>query len=154
MSQRRELRFKTLEDVRRELTRLEKGTVVTTGNWSYFQILNHCGKAIEKSVSSFSNLKSWWVRRFIGPIALRKVFKQGYIPAGAGAPVKGVAAERIEGDEKAALAELRKALDDFEKYTGPLAEHPFFGKMKKEQWTYLIALHGANHLGFVKLKDE
>lgn len=134
---RRELRFKTLDDARAELTRLEKGPVETTGNWSYFQILNHCGKAVNASMTRFSSQKSWFIRRLIGPIALKKILKQGFIPPGAGAPVNGVNAERIEGDEKAALSALRKALDDFEKHEGPWAEHPFFGNLDKKKWTLL-----------------
>ncbi len=132
--------------------RLEKGPVETTGNWSYFQILTHCGKAIEASMTSFSSLKPWYLRGFVGPFALRKLFKQGFIPAGVGVHAKGVKAERVEGDEKAAMARLRKAMDDFQSHEGPWAEHPFFGKLDKKKWTLLTALHLANHLGFAKPK--
>ena len=148
---RRELRFKALDEARAEIDRLEKGPVETTGNWSYYQILNHCAKGIQSSTTSFSTTKTWLLRRLIGPIGLRKVFKQGFIPPGVGVK-KGATFERIEGDEKAALAALRKALDDFEKHEGPWAEHPFFGKLDKKQWTLLTSLHLANHLGWAKPK--
>ena len=133
---RRELKFKTLNDARAELTRLEKGPVETTGNWSYYQILTHCAKGSESSMTSFPALRPWNLRRLVGPFALRKVFRQGFIPPGVGA-IKGVKVERVEGDEKAALAKLRKVLDDLEKFDGPWAEHPFFGKLDKKQWTLL-----------------
>jgi hypothetical protein len=151
---RRELRFKTLDEARAELARLENGPVETTGNWSYYQILTHCGNGVVSSMTSFSATKPWpWVlRRLIGPIGLGKVFKQGFIPPGVGVK-KGVKVERIEGDEKAALAALRKALDDFEKHEGPWAEHPFFGKLDKKKWTLLTSLHLANHLGWAKPKE-
>ncbi len=148
---RRELRFKTFDEARAELARLEKGPVETTGNWSYFQILTHCAKGAESSVTSFSTLKPWLLRRIVGPIALKKLFKDGFIPAGIGAK-KGVKVERLEGDEKAALARLRKALDAFEKHEGPWGEHPFFGKLDKKKWTLLTSLHLANHLSWAKPK--
>lgn len=150
---RRELRFQTLDDARAELDRLEKGPVETTGNWSYFQILAHCAKAINASMRGFSTKKSWFLRRLVGPLALRKVFKQGFIPAGAVSSAKGVSVQRVEGDEKAILAELKKLINEFEGYNGPLAEHPFFGKLNKKQWTRLAVMHLANHLGYAKPKE-
>jgi hypothetical protein len=148
---RRELRFKTFDDARAELARLEKGPVETTGHWSYFQILNHCSNGVESSMTSFSGLKPWLLRRTIGPMVLKKVFKAGFIQPGIGLK-KGAKVEKVEGDEKAALARLRKALDAFEKHPGPWGEHPFFGKLDKEKWTLLTSLHLANHLGWAKPK--
>jgi hypothetical protein len=150
---RRELIFRTIGDARAELDRLEKGPVETTGNWSYFQILNHCGKAVEASMRGFKSLKPWYIRRILGPIAFGKLSGRGFIPPGAGAPAKGITAERVEGDEKAALTNLRKGLDDLEKYGGPWAEHPFFGKLNREKWLHLTAMHLANHLGWAKPKE-
>jgi hypothetical protein len=142
-----------LDEARAELSRLEQGPVETTGNWSYYQILTHCAKGSESSMTSFPSLGPWLLRRFIGPFALKKVFQQGFIPPGAGVK-KGVKAERVEGDEKTALAKLRQVLDNFEKHDGPWAEHPFFGKMDKKKWTILTALHLANHLGWAKPKGS
>jgi hypothetical protein len=152
MGTRRELRFKTLNDARAELDRLEKGPVITTGNWTYYQILNHLKQGSVCSMTSFPTLGAWWLRRLIGPIGLGKVFKQGFIPPGAGSSRK----ENLvaQGDEKAALAALRQTLDNLEKHEGPWAEHPFFGKMDKTKWLHLTALHLANHLGWARLKDE
>jgi len=152
MGTRRELRFKTLNDARAELDRLEKGPVVTTGNWSYYQILNHLKQGSVCSMTSFPTLGNWWFRRLIGPIGLRVVLKQGFIPPGVGSKRKEVLAEN--GDEQAALAALRQTLDDLEKHEGPWSEHPSFGKMNKSKWLHLTTLHLANHLGWAKLKDE
>lgn len=153
MGVRRELRFKTLNEARAELDRLEKVPVVTTGNWSYYQILTHLNKGSQSCMTSFPSLGAWWMRRLIGPIGLKKVFRQGFIPPRVGSSDKSLKAEKIEGDEKAALASLRETLDAFEKHKGPWAEHPFFGKMNKEQWITLTALHMANHLGWAKPRE-
>jgi hypothetical protein len=153
MGVRRELRFKTLKEARAELDRLEKGPVVTTGGWTFYQILEHLRKGVASSTASFHKLGAWWLRRLVGPVALYVIFKLGYIKPGTGVK-KGVKIERVEGDEKAALAALRKALDDLEKHNGPWGEHPLFGKMNQGKWHLLTSIHFANHLGWAKLKDE
>jgi hypothetical protein len=152
MGQRRELRFKTLNEARAELKRLEKGPIVTTGNWSYYQILDHLQKNAVRSMTSFPRLQSWWLRRLAGPVILVIILKQGSIPAGTGAVIG--ATPKVKGNEKKALADLRKTLTDLEKHKGPWAEHPIFGKMNKEKWLHLTSLHLANHLGWAKLKTD
>jgi len=64
---RRELKFKDFNDVRRELANLERGSVTTTGNWSYFQILEHCRRAIEGSMKGVQRDMSWWKKIFQAP---------------------------------------------------------------------------------------
>jgi hypothetical protein len=152
MGVRRELRFKTLDDARGELALLEKGPVATLGNWSYFQILTHCAGALEGTMKGLEREFSWWKRHVSGPLAARKVMAQGYIPAGV-ISIQNSMTERVEGDEKAALARLREAMDAFEKFEGPFSEHPRFGPLNKRQWIHFHAMHLANHLGFVKTTD-
>lgn len=152
MGQRRELRFKTLKEARAELRRLEKGPVVTTGNWSYYQILDHLHINALYSMTSFTPMWPWWLRRSVGPLALAMILKKGSLPSGTGSitPVN----PKVNGNRKKALAELRKILADLEKHEGPWAEHPLFGKMSKEKWLHLTSLHIANHLGWAKLKTD
>jgi hypothetical protein len=152
MGQRRELRFKTLKDARAELKRLEKGPVVTTGNWSYYQILDHLQRNAVCSMTSFPPSWPWLLRRLAGPMILVIILKKGSIPPGSGAFIS--VNPKVKGNEKKALAELRKTLTDLEKHEGPWAEHPLFGKMNKEKWLRLTSLHMANHLGWAKLKTD
>ncbi len=153
MGVRRELRFKILDDARRELALLEKGPVATTGNWSYFQILTHCATSLEGTMKGIKRDISWWKRHFSGPRAARRVMAQGFIPAGVNSS-STLKPERVEGDEKEALIRLRKAMEDFEKFEGPLSEHPRFGPLNKNHWIHFHAMHLANHLGFAKPKDS
>jgi len=145
---RRELRFKTLDDARAELARFEKSPVETFGNWSYFQILSHCSWALEGSIKGLKREMPWLKRYVSGPLGARSIILRGYIPVG----VQGPKTERIEGDDKAALAALRKAMDDFEKHEGPFSDHPRFGPLNKKKWTLFHAFHLANHLGWTKPK--
>jgi hypothetical protein len=152
MGQRRELRFKTLDEARAELKRLEKGPVVTTGNWSYYQILDHLQENAACSMASFPPSWPLWLRRSVGPMALRMILKKGSLPPGTGAILR--VNPKVKGNEKKALAELRKTLTALEKHKGPWAEHPLFGKMNQEKWLHLTSLHLANHLGWAKLKTD
>jgi hypothetical protein len=145
---RRELRFKTFDDARAELTQLEKGPVETTGNWSYFQILNHCAKAMEGSMKGSKREIPWQKRYIFGPIGYWDTVLRGYIAQG----IQGPKTERVEGDEKAALEQLRKAMDDFEKHEGPFSEHPRFGAFGKKKWYLFHSFHMANHLGWARPK--
>lgn len=151
MTMRRELRFKSFNDVKEELARLGQGPVETTGNWSYFQILTHCATSLENCMKGLKRDMSWWKRHVSGPRAYRKAVAAGFMPAGVGAQ-PGKPVERIEGDEKAALERLLKAMDNFEKFEGKLSEHPRMGLLNKEQWRLIIAIHMANHLGNARLK--
>jgi Protein of unknown function (DUF1569) len=44
---------------------------------------------------------------------------------------------------------LRAALRLYAAHTGPLAEHPFFGRISRDEWTRLHCIHCAHHLSFV-----
>ena len=145
---RRELRFKTLDDARAELARLEKGPVETFGSWSYFQILTHCAKALDGSAKGIKRDIPFFKRHILGPISYWDIKLRGFIPAG----IQGPKTKRIEGDEKAALEQLRKALDDFEKSVGPYSDHPRLGTFNKKKWILFHAFHLANHLGWAKPK--
>jgi hypothetical protein len=152
MRQRRQLSFKTLKEAGAELNRLERGPVLTTGNWSYYQILDHLQINAAYSMTAFPSLKSWWMRRLAGPMILGVILKQDSLPAGTGAflPVN----PNARGNQKKALADLRKTLNALGKHKGPWAEHPLFGKKNREKWLRLTSLHLANHLGWAKLKTD
>jgi len=143
---RRELKFKTFDDARAELSRLGNSPVATTGSWSYFQILTHLAKAIEGSMKGVKREMPWLKKYVLGPLAFQGMWVMGSIPIG----IKGPPSDRVEGDEKEALAQLLKAMGDFEKHEGPLSEHPKVGRLNKVNWTRFHTLHIANHLGYTK----
>jgi hypothetical protein len=146
---RRELRFRSFEDVHADLDSLSHGPLETTGNWSYFQMLTHLTKAVEGSMKGLKREMPWWKRHIVGPLLYRLFAARGYIPKG----IKGPPADRIEGNEAEALAQFRKALETFEKFDGPFSDHPILGPLNKKQWTVFHAMHFANHVGHTRLKS-
>ena len=147
---RRELRFKNFEDVRAELAQLEKGPVETTGVWSYAQILDHCAASLVNSMKGLEREMSWWKKHVSGHFAARMTASRGYINPGIKGNPQTALAVRVEGDEKVAMANLRQALLDFEKFEGKLSLHPRLGKLNKKLWYHFHAMHIANHLGHAK----
>jgi hypothetical protein len=150
---RRELKFKNLNDVRSELNRLAQGPVETTSVWSYYQILTHCATVIENTMKGIEPEMTWLHKYVVGPSFFRKNASDGSIPAGIKGRPEVAPEKREEGDEKAALARLHKAMDDFERFEGKFSLHRRLGKLKKHQWIHFHAMHTANHIGYAKLKD-
>jgi len=150
---RRELKFKNLEDVRSELNRLSQGPVETTATWSYYQILTHCAAALENTMKGLQPEMSWLHKHLVGPAFFHKNASDGYLPTGIKGRPEIAPEKREEGDEKAALARLLKAMDDLDKFEGKFSLHRRLGKLKPHQWVHFHAMHMANHLGYAKLKD-
>lgn len=146
----RELRFKNFEQVRAELDRLGTGLVETTGNWSYFQIIDHMAKAVEISLTGVQREMPFWKKRILGPFLYRLFAFRGYMPAG----IKGRSPDRVEGNEAEAVARLRRALDAFEAYEGPFSDHHVLGPFTKKQWRIFHSMHFANHASHAKPKDQ
>jgi hypothetical protein len=144
----RDLRCKTFTDMRAELERLGEGPVETTGNWSYYQILIHLTKGVEGSMKGVRRDMPWWKKYLLGPALYRLFVWRGYIPRG----IKGPPSDRIEGNEAEALAAFRRALETFERFEGPLSDHPILGQLNKRQWLVFHSMHFANHVSHVRKK--
>ena len=145
------LRLTNLNDVSTELKSLESGPVETTATWSFYQILSHCSDDLESSIKGNRKPFPWVIRVTLGNLLKRKFLKDGFYTRPAMAGGKG---RRIEGDEKAALVRLRKAVADFMALPNQPISHIFFGKITKEECEKLTVYHIAHHLGFACLKKS
>jgi hypothetical protein len=97
-------------------------------------------------MDKFSNRAPWLIRQTLGRLAKRKMMRNGHMEPGLGSRKDA----RVEGDAKAAAAHLRESITKFRTYTGPLDEHPFCGRLTRDEWEKLHLYHMANHFGFVK----
>jgi hypothetical protein len=145
----RDLRCQNFEHVRKELDRLEKGPVTTTGSWSFYQIITHVSKGVEGSMKGVKRGMPFWKKYIFGPIAFRLFKLQGRIPRG----IKGPPSDRIEGNEVEAITRYRKALDTFEEFEGPVSDHPVLGPFTKKKWLDFHSWHFANHASHAKPKE-
>ncbi len=146
--ERRELRFKNLNDALAELKTLEAGPVETTGNWSFYQILDHCAEDTETSMKGLPKPLPWLLKATMGKYMKGKMLKAGFMNSG----IRGGKIEPKQGNEKEAFARLRKAIAQFQTLPDSPLDHYFYGKSTKTDCEKLIAYHMANHLGFARPK--
>ena len=57
-------------------------------------------------------------------------------------------------DARAEAEALRGALNVYSAHAGPLADHPMFGPLSRDEWTRLHCIHCAHHLSFVQPGPE
>ena len=48
-----------------------------------------------------------------------------------------------------AVARFRKEAEIYRNWTEPVAPHPFFDRITREQWDRIHLIHMAHHLGFI-----
>ncbi|MFO0951981.1 MAG: DUF1569 domain-containing protein [Isosphaeraceae bacterium] len=145
MSARRTLVFESLDQVMPDVDRLLEGHE-TVGQWSLGQICHHLTVAMVGSMDKFPGAFPWIVRATIGPIVFRRMLSQGRMPEGVWLPKNAVPKPGL--DARAEAEALRAAVRLYQGHSGPMAVHPFFGRLSREQWDGLHKLHCAHHLSF------
>lgn len=154
VTQRRRLRFNTLDEVRRDAEQLvaaeRAGRLRRSGNWTLGQIFGHLAAFIDYAYDGYPPSLAnppWFVKLFL---RMRKnKFLRGPLPAGVKIPrVKGgtTGAEPIPTDE--GYAKLTRALERLAA-APPAAPNIVFGPLTHEQWCALHQRHAELHLGFV-----
>lgn len=147
-TQRRSLQFTTLDEVREDIETIAAGAYVTVGKWSFAQILDHLGSAMNSSIDGFSFRASWFVRWFVGPFIKNSVLTKQMKP-GFNLPKKFSSyLPHADCSMEEALPIVLKAIKRFDQEI-PVADHPFFGKMASEEWMNLHLRHAEMHLSFV-----
>jgi hypothetical protein len=146
MAERRPLAFSSLSEVMPEVDRLLQGHR-TGGNWSLGQICNHLSHSLIYSVEGFGVMAPWLIRKMLGPIFKRQLFKTGKMGEGIKLPEKFLPKPGL--DARAEAEALRAALQSYSAHAGSMAVHPMFGPLSRDEWTRLHCIHCAHHLSFV-----
>lgn len=146
----RRLAFATLVDAMQEVERLAGAEVqplapATAWNWS--QTLEHCAQSIEFSLQGFPAPRSALFQNTLGAAAFKVFALRGRMSHNLAEPIPGAPAlDASAPDASAALARLRKAVQDFAIHAGPLHPHFAYGALNKAQYEQAHAMHLANHL--------
>lgn len=146
----RQLVFGTLREALGEVERLNAASVhalapATVWNWS--QTLEHCAQSIEYSLQGFPAPKSALFQRTLGAAAFSVFAQRGRMSHSLAEPIPGAPAlDTLAPDATAALARLRKAVQDFAAHTGALHPHFAYGALSRAQYEQAHAMHLANHL--------
>lgn len=146
----RQLVFASLDKAMREVERLSQAAVhalapATAWNWS--QTLEHCAQSIEFSLQGFPAPKSALFQNTLGAAAFNVFALRGRMSHNLAEPIPGAPAlDASTPDASAALARLRKAVQDFATHAGPLHPHFAYGALSRAQYEQAHAMHLANHL--------
>lgn len=146
----RQLAFGTLAGAMQEVERLAGAAVqplapATAWNWS--QTLEHCAQSIEFSLQGFPAPKSALFQNTLGAAAFNVFALRGRMSHNLAEPIPGAPAlDASTPDASAALARLRKAVQDFAAHAGPLQPHFAYGALSRAQYEQAHAMHLANHL--------
>lgn len=146
----RQLVFVALGDAMQEVERLASAAVepllpATAWNWS--QTLEHCAQSIEFSLQGFPAPKSALFQNTLGAAAFNVFALRGRMSHNLAEPIPGAPALDVSApDASAALARLRKAVQDFAAHAGPLQPHFAYGALSRAQYEQAHAMHLANHL--------
>lgn len=146
MSARRELAFRSLHEVMHDVDRLLEGHG-TVGTWTLAQICNHLANALQLSVDGIPFRFPWIMRVAVAPLVKGPMFRTGTMREGVKLPAGALPKPGL--DARAEAEALRAALNYYAGVTTPLASHPFFGAMTREEWDRFHCIHCAHHLSFV-----
>ena len=145
---RRTLHFDSVNDILRDVEKLNHGEIITTGNWSAAQIVLHINEIIVMSLDGFT-FKAPWVLRVIGrltrPYFLKRGFKPGFkVPPNAPSLIPPSDTAWTEALE--AIRHTVQRIRNGERMTVP---SPLFGKLTHEQWEQFHCRHAELHFSFM-----
>ena len=149
-AERRELSFHSLDEAVAEAEQLAQGTVRTTGNHSFGQILEHLARTHDMCTGKMIAPTPPFYMRVM--IALLKPIILNGKPLKPGAKLPKNAEDVFWPDREFDVQEaLQHFCDSVKTYNdeGPLEVHPVFGKISREKNLDLNCRHCALHLGFV-----
>lgn len=141
----RGLVFATLRDAMTALDGLRDPAPLpppTAFDWA--RTLVHCAQSIEYSMTGYPQAKSAIFQRTAGAAAFAFFSWRGRMSHDLGEPIPGAPA--LEGvDVAQAEARLRRAVQDFEQWRGPLRPHFAYGELARDDYARAHAMHLANH---------
>lgn len=144
---RREIDFRTLEELEADLTLLETRGCTHVGNWDLGQACDHLQKTITLSLMEDVPFKLPLLIRILGPLVIKKrLFKTRQMPEKKPAPPQLVPKEG--SDATRSLKRLRSGIERIRKHEGSFPKHPFLGKLTNEEWVQFQLIHAAHHLSF------
>src|SRR4051794_4089516 len=88
--QRREIDFRSFEEVRRDIDRLCASGYERAGNWDLGQVCGHLAIALEESITGYPNRWPWVMRKLVRWFALKNLFVTRRIRTGLKIPVRYV----------------------------------------------------------------
>lgn len=116
------------------------------GHWSLYKTLNHAAQSIEFSLSGYPAHKPTLFKNTVGKLALHIFLAKGSMSHDISMPIPDAPNIESDGDAVQGFKRLETAVQAFWNYNGAYKDHFAYGKLSKEQYDKIQALHLANHL--------
>lgn len=143
----------TIAAVLAKLDQFNAAEITVEGRWNWSQLLQHCAQSVEFSIQGYPEHSSALFKQSVGQAAFYTFSKRGQLSHDVNEPIPG-APKLIEGLEPYQSRErFRRALLQFQHHQGELAEHFAFGKLTKQEYEMLHAMHFYQHLEYVSVWD-
>jgi hypothetical protein len=149
---RRHLDFQIWPDLLADIDHLRQAHYDRVGNWDLSQTLEHVGSGIRVALHGTDHQGPWIVRKFLGPMILKRIVRQRRMKAGIKVPQWWLPGP--SHDESAAVNQFRSEVTAFQQLSTQPLPHPFFGPLTKKQWEDLVLIHAAHHLGFLIPRND
>ncbi len=146
VTNRRSLRFQTLEDLEHEAHTLATSAVVQLGNWSLGQIMRHLSISITGSIDGY-HYRAPWPMRIMAKFFFKNAFIHKSIPAGFQVPNGAANMSPAETTTPEGLKLLLAAIGRLKNET-KRESHPFLGTLTRDEWNQLHLRHSELHLSF------
>jgi hypothetical protein len=143
---RRQLEFTDFSQVLADIRHLESAGYIRVGKWSLGQMCDHLTKSFDATIVGFQYSGPWYFR-VLARRMLPGILKKKRVPAGAKIPKRFEPPAEIS--DEIGVWKFTEAVERFEKFTGQMAVHPYFGVMTNAQWRALQLIHCSHHLSFL-----
>jgi len=144
VASRRDVHYRSLDDIAVDAKRLAEVEVRTDGNWSQGQIYDHLAKNFNGSIDGMGFAMPAPVRLLMGLLMKKKFLTKG-IPPGFKTNAK---LEPPQVSTSDAIEALTKAIERL-KREETRAMHPLFGKISREEWDEFHLRHAEMHTSFL-----
>ena len=153
MAERRKLSLTGVDQIMPEVDRLLSEGYTPAGNWSLGQVCKHLCEAMKGSIEGYpslpfpNNLVLGLIRPLMGATLKKRILTLNEMKSGVRLPDKFVPNSGL--DDRAEAEALRAMIRMYAAHAGPMAPHPVFGSMARNEWDHLHTIHASLHLSFL-----
>ncbi len=143
----------TIASALKQVEELSGRPLQSVGTWTPFQILTHCAQSVECSILGYPKQRPEIFQKTIGRLLFSIFSVNGRMMHPLDEPIPGAPPLEDKNNLDKAIARLKKAYIDFERYAGPLASHFTYGVLSKDEYIIAHAMHLNNHLEEIQMLE-
>jgi Protein of unknown function (DUF1569) len=142
----RKLVFATLAEALTALSYMGDAAAYNpAATWTWSKTLLHCAQSIDYSMTGYPQARSALFQHTAGAAAFSYFKSRGKMSHNLLEAIPGAATLDANAATAHAVATLRKSIENFQKFTGPLQPHFAYGALDRVEYEQAHAMHMANH---------